>query len=132
MRPLSLVISLLVLGFAVAGCGGGSDQSAQTIPPAPPLTVPGNETAPAIPDTTVPTTPTDTVPSSGGVAGGTPSSGGTSSGSGTVTPQAPSTAPSGGAQAPSGGSQGTSTTPSSGGTAPGKFNQFCQENPGAC
>src|SRR5438045_3980845 len=63
--------------------------------------------------------------------GGPPATGGT--GSGTATPQAPSTAPSGGAQAPSGGSGGGSTTtPSSGGTAPGKFNQFCQENPGAC
>src|SRR6185312_7855998 len=33
MRPFALLTSLLVLGFAVAGCGGGSDQSAQTLPP---------------------------------------------------------------------------------------------------
>jgi hypothetical protein len=137
MRPLSLLICLFVLGLAVAGCGGGSNDSAETIPAPPALTTPGSATLPAIPDT-VPTTPTTTVPSSsGGTGSGTPSNGGTGSGGGTVTPQAPSTTPSGGAPSPSGGSPsggtgGGSTTPSSGGAAPGKFNQFCQENPGAC
>ncbi|HEY7631076.1 MAG TPA: hypothetical protein VH817_10260 [Thermoleophilaceae bacterium] len=136
MRPVSLLICVLALGFAVAGCGGGSDQSADTTPAPPPLTVPGGETAPSIPDATTPTVPTTTTPDTGLAGGGTPSSGGTG-GSGTVTPQAPSTAPSGGAQPPSGGTGGgggggTTTTPSSGGTAPGQFNQFCQENPGAC
>ena len=52
MRPFALLTSLLVLGFAVAGCGGGSSgQNAQTLPPPPALTVPGGETAPATPDT---------------------------------------------------------------------------------
>ena len=115
MRPLLLLICLFALGVAVAGCGGGSDKSAQTLPPPPALTVPGGETAPATPDT-VPTTPTTTEPSSGGVAGGTGTSSGGTGGSS-----------SGG----TGSSQTQSTTPS-GGTAPGKFNQFCQENPGAC
>lgn len=133
MRPLSLLICLLALGFAVAGCGGGSDQSADTVPAPPPLTVPGGETAPAIPDVNTTTVPTTTTPDTGVAGGSSPSSGGT--GSGTATPQAPTTTPSGGAQPPSGGTGGgggSTTTPSSGGTAPGKFNEFCQQNPGAC
>src|SRR3954451_16773759 len=37
MRPLSLLICLFVLGLTVAGCGGGTNNSAETIPAPPAL-----------------------------------------------------------------------------------------------
>jgi hypothetical protein len=137
MRLPPLLLCLFVLGICLSGCGGGgSDTSAETIPAAPALTVPGNESAPPITTaTTGATGATGTEPSSSGGAApssGTPSSGTPSSSQGTGQQQ--SSSPSGGAQAPSSnsGGSGSTTTPSNGGTPPGEFNKFCKENPGAC
>jgi hypothetical protein len=124
--PLGLAILVATVG--VAGCGGGSEQSAETVPPPPELTVPG-DTGATIPDTTE-TTPTETTPSTGT---GQSTPGGQTGGQG-----APGTGtggtnnggtPSGGTQAPDNPQNDTAPAP---GSPPDKFEKFCKENPGAC
>ena len=108
--PLAALLAIAAL--AVAGCGG-DDESAQTTPTKPELTVPGGSD-PGL-DGTTGTDETDT---------------GTDTGSGgTAAPpaQAPTTPP---AQQPQDSPQNDQPPPA--GSPAQRFENFCDENPGAC
>ena len=115
---VALLLALVALG--VAGCGG-DDESAETVPPAPELSLPGEET-PTLEDLpegtgTDSTTGTDAAP-----GGATPPP---------ATPQEPSPQPpSGGAPAPPDTPE--NDTPPPPGSPAERFEQFCSDNPGAC
>src|SRR5919197_1983405 len=130
---LALTLAVLVLGLVSACGGGGGNESAQTLPPAPALTVPGGEEAP--PDHNTGTT--GATGATGATGSSTPSSnsGGGSSSGGSSAPSTTVGSAGGGAQAPSSGSQQQSTTaPSGGAQAPSSkgLSDFCKQNPGAC
>jgi hypothetical protein len=124
-REAALLFALLAL--VAAGCGG-DDETAETVPPAPELSLPGNEEAPTL----------DDLP-------GTTGTDGTDDGA-TPDAQTPGEAapPSdgggqdqGGQQPPSGGTPAPDDTPQNdtpppAGSPAERFEQFCQENPGAC
>ncbi len=97
--------------LAVAGCGGDDESSAETTPALPELTVPqGERTAPPEPPTeTTPDPPpaTETVPPSTG--GGTPA----------PEPTPPQDTP-------------ENDTPPPADSPAERFEDFCNENPGAC
>jgi hypothetical protein len=111
MRRLGLLL-LALAALGLAACGGDKEkQSAETLPSAPELTVPGESTSAT--DTTTDTT-------------------GTTGTTGTTTTPA-TTGPSGGATAPPPPAQDTpqnDTPPKD--QAPQEFEQFCDQNPGAC
>lgn len=117
---------LAVLAPLLSGCGGGSENTAEQLPPTPTLTVPGEGKAPDIPE-----------------ASGTTGATGTTGPASTST--TPSTSP---AATPSPGTaQGGAAAPQTGGATPDspqndqapatgtpadKFESFCNDNPGAC
>jgi hypothetical protein len=108
-RRTALLLALLAL--VAAGCGGDDEpakDSAEEID-APPLTVPGGD-APELQETTP--TGTGTAPST------TPADPGTGG-----------TAPPGSEPAPDGPGNDTPAEP---GTPPAEFEEFCDQNPGAC
>jgi hypothetical protein len=121
-KRVALLLALLALG--VAGCGG--DDESETVPPAPELSLPGEDTPtledlPGSTTSTDSTTGTDTAPGGGGEVTPPP-----------ATPQEP-----GGQQPPSGGQPAPGDTPENDtppppGSPAERFEQFCQENPGAC
>jgi hypothetical protein len=131
-RWLALTLVVVSLGV-VSACGGSSSkQNAQTLPPAPALTVPGGEQAPPLDAGATGTT---------GATGatGTTAPASNSGGSSPATPtQQPATtvgSAGGGAQAPSGNQQKSTTAPSGGAQAPSSqkgLSDFCNQNPGAC
>jgi hypothetical protein len=131
----TLLVTVLALALAAAGCGsGGSDVPEVPGPPAE-LTVPHVKGAPDISASATPTpTPsagaTATPTAASGTTGSTGSTGttgttGTTGGTGTSTAATPTPAP----QQQDSASNDPST---SGGTPPQQFEQFCQENAGAC
>ncbi len=142
--PVSLravvLASLAACSLALGACGG-DDSYGDTVPRSTPELTPlpgadalAGDQANADGSSTTSTdeTTTDETPSASGGTGGT----------GTATTPAPAptqpAAPSSGAGT---GGAATPTTPAqpeqdsgagTGGTSPGEFNQFCQDNPGAC
>jgi|SRR6185312_3888262 hypothetical protein len=136
-RWLAFTLVVLAVGLLAACGSSGKKENAQTLPPAPALTVPGGEEAP-------PLTGSDS--GATGTTGATGATGSSSPSSGTGGGSAPSTqAPAntvgnagGGAQAPSsdgGGNKQTTTAPSGGAQAPSSqkgLSDFCKQNPGAC
>lgn len=115
------------LASLVAACGG-STNTAEPLPKAPPpLTVPGDAKTPKVDNTATDTTTTDTTTTSTATA--TTPVQTTTTQSNPSTPQGGAAPPATGGAAPSGGTPTTSPAPSS---PAGKFEQFCKENPGAC
>jgi hypothetical protein len=116
--PAAAILLAIALALAGAGCGG-DDESADTTPELPKLTSPRTETeteAPAQPETetAAPVDPgTETLP---------PDGDGNSSDDGGV--PAPETAPP--ADTPE------NDTPPPPGSPAERFEEFCEENPGAC
>lgn len=123
-RAAATMAALAVLAPVLAACGGGSKNSAEPLPTAPTLTVPGQGKTPSVPRVTrTETTTTDTA----STTATTP-----------TTTQANPSQPSGGAAAPATGGGGAAPdtqqndqSPPAGSPA-SKFEQFCKDNPGAC
>jgi hypothetical protein len=130
-RWLALTLVVVALGL-VSACGGSSSkENAQTLPPAPALTVPGGAEAPPVSDTGT----TGTTGATGATGSSSPSS--SSGGSGSPTSSAPANTvgnAGGGAQAPSSTNKQSTTAPSGGAQAPSNkgLSDFCKQNPGAC
>jgi hypothetical protein len=114
-RRVLAALAVFALGLGVGACG--SDSSVTDVIPktTPELTVPSDTTAlgVSVPTTTTSTTSTTTT--------------GTTSTPATGTPAPTTTTPAGTGGTPSGG-----TTTGTGGTSGQGFQNFCQENPGAC
>ena len=114
-HPVALLLAVLVLG--IAGCGGDDEESSETVPPGPELSLPGEDvpTLDDLPDTTS-TDGSEAEGESGGQpappAGGQP------------------TPPAGGQPAPDDSPQ--NDTPPPPNSPAERFEQFCAENPGAC
>lgn len=130
MRPLRSTLLLSVLALALLAAGCGSDDSAVPEVPGPPatLTVPHQKGAADVSASATPT-PT-TTPAAGATATATPAgtgstgtTGGTSTGTNTGAAATPAPATQ---QSPANGQTNANGTP------PQKFEQFCQENAGAC
>jgi hypothetical protein len=118
-----VLVALGLGGGALAGCGG-SDQASQVEPvTAPPLTVPGEET---FTDTT-PESTTETSTTDGGQA--PEPSGGTPTPTPTPAPAQPNPGQSGGAASPD---NNAGAQPAPKGSPAGRFEDFCNQNPGAC
>jgi hypothetical protein len=128
VRLLRSTLLFTVLALALAACGsGGSDVPEVPGPPAE-LTVPHVKGAADLSEDAS-ATPTPT-PSAGATETPTPATGttgstGTTGGTGTSTAATPTPAP----QQQDSASNDNTT---SGGTPPQQFEQFCQENAGAC
>lgn len=127
-RGAALLLALAAL--VATGCGG-DDETAETVPPAPELSLPGDEEAPTLDDLSGSTTGTstdgsDAAPAPGGQApneASPPADGGGDQG--------------GQQQPPSGGQPAPDDTPDNDqppppGSPAERFEQFCEENPGAC
>ncbi len=128
MRRLRSALLLPLLGLALTAPGCGSDAAAvEEVPGAPPtLTVPHQKGAADVSASATPTpTPTAT-PTPAADSGTTGSTGGTAAtGTNTGAPATPAPAPA------TQDSPATDQQPTAG-TPPEKFEQFCQENAGAC
>jgi hypothetical protein len=115
--PRSRWLALALLAPALAACGGDDEkQAAETVPSTPELTVPGegeatDETTDES-DTTDTTDGTDTTDSGGAAP--------------------PATTPSGGAPAPPPPPDSAQNDTPPEDQAPQEFEQFCDQNPGAC
>ena len=128
MRRLRSVLLLPLLGLALAAPGcGGDDSAVEEVPGAPPaLTVPHQKGAAEDSEDATPTpTPTPTTDAEATATpadtGSTGTTGGTGTNTGAEATPAPATQDSPAAdEAPAAGSP------------PEKFEQFCQENAGAC
>lgn len=127
MRRLATAAAVLaVLAPPLSGCGGGSKNTAEELPPTPTLTVPGAGKAPKVPEVS-------------GTTGTTGTTGPTSTSTSTSTTPAATSNPGtaqGGAQAPQTGGA-TPDSPQNdqapaAGTPASKFENFCNDNPGAC
>jgi hypothetical protein len=128
-----------VLALAAAGCGSSEDQVPEVPGPPAELSVPHVKNAPNISASATPTpsaTPTATpgaaTGTSGttgttGTTGSTGTTGGTTAGTGTTGGTGTGTT----APATQQDSAANDTAPAAG-SAPQKFEQFCQENAGAC
>ena len=104
-QRIALILSLLALGV-VAGCGGDDDDDAATTIPTVPLSVPGGETTSDETDTTADTVPDTGVPAPAPTPTPAPAP---------VTPDSPE-----------------NDTPPPEGSEAEQFENFCEENPGAC
>ena len=98
---------LLVLAVTAAGCGGDEESNAEPAPQAPELTIPQTDPEPAPTETTPTTTETTPLPTDGG----------------TATPETPT--------------ETTPDTPENDTPPPQdspaeRFEDFCNDNPGAC
>jgi hypothetical protein len=98
---------LLSLAVATAGCGGDEESAAKPAPEAPELTIPETDAQPAPPTETTPTTETTPPSTSGGTT--TPEQ----------QPQAPADTP-------------ENDTPPPANSPAERFEDFCNDNPGAC
>jgi hypothetical protein len=120
-----LLLPLLGLALVAAGCGG--DDSAVQEVPGPPvtLTVPHQKGAADVSASATPTpteTPTATPTPAAGSTGSTGTTGGTGTNTGAAATPTPAT------QDKSASNQ----EPAADGSPPQQFEQFCQENAGAC
>lgn len=109
-QRIALVLSLFALG--VAGCGGDDDEDATTTLPTVPLSVPGGESTLGddTTDTTVDTVPDTATPAPTPTPAPAPTPTPTP-----VTPDSPD-----------------NDTPPPAGSEAEQFENFCEENPGAC
>jgi hypothetical protein len=133
------VLALLAVACVGLSACGSDDASHDAVPSSlPQLTVPQGSSALAKPAGTSTTgagssssgsstTPDQTSSTATGTTGTTPQS----TGQGTST-QTGTTGGTGAGTGGTGTSGQTTTTDGTGGAAPGEFNQFCQDNPGAC
>ena len=108
-QRIALVLSLFALG--IAGCGGDDDSDATTTIPTVPLSVPGGEPSTLGDDAT--DTTVDTVPDAV-----TPAPTPTPAPAPTPTPVTPDSP--------------TNDTPPPAGSEAEQFENFCDQNPGAC
>jgi hypothetical protein len=123
----ALLLPLLGLALVATGCGG-SDSAVQEVPgPPTTLSVPHQKGAADVSASATPTptpsttgTPTPT-PAGTGATGSTGTTGATGTNTGATTTPAPATQ----------GSPAATQAPTTG-SPPQKFEQFCQENAGAC
>jgi hypothetical protein len=130
VRPLRSVflVTVLALALSAAGCGGSNSDVPEVPGPPTALTVPhqrGAADLAASPTPTPSTSATGTVtPTATTGTGTTTGTTGTTGGTGTNTAatQAPATQQ----------DTATNNTAPAAGSAPQKFEQFCQENAGAC
>jgi hypothetical protein len=95
---------------AIAGCGGDDEPSTRTARELPKLDLPTTKTAPPAVDTTPATTPTTVDPRTETLPEEGPAN---------TTPQAPSDTP-------------ENDAPPAQGSPAERFEQYCEENPGAC
>ena len=125
----TLLFTVLALALAAAGCGSsGSDVPEVPGPPAE-LSVPHvkgaadlSEDASATPTPTPSADATETPTPATGTTGSTGTTGGTGTGTTAATPT----------PTPQQQDSASNDTSTSGGTPPQQFEQFCQENAGAC
>jgi hypothetical protein len=105
-RWAALLLAISALAVGAAACGGDDDGGEQVTVPE--ISVPAGEPQ-SVPDetTTTPQTTTTTAPDTGGGGGG-----------GNVNPNKPDSP--------------TNDIPPEPGTPEAKFEQFCEQNPGAC
>lgn len=122
-REAALLLSLLAL--VAAGCGG-DDETAETVPPAPELSLPGEET-PTLDDLPDSTTTTGEGDGRATPAPETPGEATPPADGGEQQQQPP---PSGGQPAPDDTPQNDRPPPA--GSPAERFEQFCNDNPGAC
>jgi hypothetical protein len=108
-QRIALLLSLFALG--IAGCGGDDDDESATTIPTVPLSVPGEGTSTLGDDTD---TTVDTVPDTAAPVP-TPTPAPTPTPSPTPTPDSPD-----------------NDTPPPAGSEAEQFENFCDENPGAC
>ena len=127
VRRLRSVLLPPLLGLAVVAAGCGGDDSAVQEVPGPPvtLTVPHQKGAADVSASATPTpteTPTATPTPAAGSTGSTGTTGGTGTNTGAVATPTPAA------------QDNTAATkaPAADGSAPQQFEQFCQENAGAC
>ena len=133
MRPLRTALTLAIMVFALAGAGCGSDDSeAPEVPGSPvELTVPHQKGATDLSeDASGTATPTPT-PAAEGEATPTPTADSGTTGTGTGTDTGTNTGAAATPAPATEDSPDTDTAPPAG-SAPEKFEQFCQENAGAC
>jgi hypothetical protein len=120
-----LLLPLLGIALLAAGCGG-DDSTVQEVPgPPPTLTVPHQKGAADVSASATPTptgTPTATPTPAAGTTGSTGSTGATGTNTGAAATPVPATQDT---PAPN-------QAPAAAGSPPEKFEQFCQENAGAC
>ena len=121
----TLLVTVLALALAAAGCGSNEAQVPEVPGPPAELTVPHQKGAADLSQSSASATPT---PSASATATPTAASGatgstGTTGGTGTNTAATPAPA--------SQDTQANDTKPAAG-SAPQQFEQFCQENAGAC
>ena len=129
LKRVALAVVLTALVPLLAACGSSSKNAAQPLPAAPPpLTVPGSTKVPKVNNAATQTTTTDTTTTTSTATTTTPTQTSTVQ-TNPSTPQGGAAPPTTGGAAPSGGTTTTSPSPT---TPAGKFEQFCQENPGAC
>ena len=129
LRAFALAV-VAACAFGVGACGGDPSYGDPVPASTPELTPPAG--ADALADESATTTDEDSTTTDTGTTGTAPSTGGTATG-GTATGTPTQTTPQPGAG--TGGAAGTTTQApqdDTGGTSPGEFNQFCQDNPGAC
>ena len=125
VRRLRSVLLLPLLGLALVAAGCGGDDSAVQEVPGPPvtLTVPHQKGAADVSASATPTptgTPTATPTPAAGSTGSTGTTGTNTGAAATPTPAAAQD------------NQASNQAPAADGSAPQQFEQFCQENAGAC
>jgi hypothetical protein len=130
MLRSTLLFTVLMLVLAASGCGGGNSDVPEVPGPPAELSVPHQKGAPAISASVTPTpstsatgTVTPTPTATTGTTGSTGTTG-TTGGTGTNTAATPAPA--------SQQDSATNDTAPANGSAPQRFEQFCQENAGAC
>ena len=123
----TLLVTVLALALAAAGCGSSGGDVPEVPGPPAELTVPHVKGAADLSEDAS-ATPTPT-PSADATETPTPATGTTGSTGTTGTGGTTAATPTPAAQQPDSASNDTST---SGGTPPQQFEQFCQENAGAC
>jgi hypothetical protein len=128
VRRLRSALLLPLLGVALVATGCGGDDSAVQEVPGPPvtLTVPHQKGAADVSASATPT-PTGTATPTPTPAAGSTGSTGTTGATGTNTGAAATPAPAAQEDTPA-----TNQAPAADGSPPEQFEQFCEENAGAC
>lgn len=126
LKRAGLAVTLAAFLPLAAGCGGDSKNTAEPLPKAPALTVPGETKTPTVDNST---TATETTTTDTSTATSTTPAATTTTPAASATPQGGTAAPQTGGASPDSPQNDTSPPPDS---PASKFEQFCKENPGAC